>query len=289
MFCPYDLHSHSTASDGTLAPAALLHLADKAGVGVLALTDHDTTAGIAEAAEVVSELAIDLVAGVEISVTWSAQTVHILGLNVDPANPTLQAGLQTLREFRDWRAEEIGRRLEKSGVVDAYQGALAHSNGILVGRTHFARMLVERGIVDDVSKVFKRYLVKGKPGYVPGDWAKLETAIGWIHAAGGQAVVAHPARYKMTRTKLRRLLGEFSELGGEALEVVSGSHSRDECIVMAKHGEDFGLLASAGSDFHSLENPWIALGRLPMLPSGCRPIWADWKPRAGQLPSRKAG
>jgi predicted metal-dependent phosphoesterase TrpH len=226
---------------------------------------------------------------VEISVTWSAQTVHIVGLNVDPDNPALQAGLQSLRAFRDWRAEEIGRRLEKCGVADAYQGALAHSNGILVSRTHFARMLVQRNMAEDERKVFKHYLVKGKPGYVVGEWASLEAAIGWIHGAGGQAVVAHPARYKMTRTKLRRLLGEFRELGGEAVEVVSGSHSRDDCVAMAKHSGDFRLLASAGSDFHSPENPWIKLGRLPMLPAGCRPVWSDWQLREPQRLARQAG
>lgn len=289
MFCPYDMHSHSNASDGTLSPADLVRLADNAGVEVLALTDHDTTAGLGEAAETAAGLGIRLVAGVEISVTWSAQTVHIVGLELDPAEPSLQAGLRSLREFRDWRAEEIGRRLGKSGVADAYQGALAHSNGILVSRTHFARMLVERGLVDDERKVFKRYLVQGKPGYVPGDWARLEAAVGWIQAAGGQAVVAHPARYRMTRTKLRRLFGEFQELGGAAIEVVSGSHSRDDCRAMAKHCQDFGLLASAGSDFHSPENPWIALGRLPLLPAQCRPVWADWPAAVPRSPVRKTG
>ncbi len=287
MFCPYDLHSHSTASDGTLSPAALVRAADEAGVELLALTDHDTTAGIAEAQREARQRAIELVAGVEISVTWSAQTVHIVGLNVDPENRQLQAGLQSMRDFRDWRAQEIGRRLEKSGIADAYQGALAHSNGILVSRTHFARMLVERGIVEDERKVFKNYLVHGKPGYVAGDWAKLEAALGWIHAAGGQAVVAHPARYKMTRTKLRRLFAEFRELGGAAIEVVSGSHSRDDCVSMAKHCNDFGLSASAGSDFHTPENPWVALGRLPLLPSGCRPIWHDWSIRQAGVSTRK--
>ncbi len=276
MFCTYDLHSHSTASDGTLRPADLVRAADSAGVRVLALTDHDTTAGVAEAAEAAAGLDIDLLAGVEISVTWSAQTVHIVGLGVDPENEALQAGLRSLRDFRDWRAEEIGRRLEKCGIADAYQDALKHSNGILVSRTHFARMLVERGLVEDERKVFKRFLVKGRPGYVAGDWASLEAALDWIHGAGGEAVVAHPARYKMTRTKLRRLFAEFKELGGEAVEVVSGSHSRDDALSMAKHVNDFGLLASAGSDFHNPETPWIALGRLPMLPGGCRPIWERW-------------
>jgi len=289
MFCPYDLHSHSTASDGTVAPADLVRLAHRKGVEVLALTDHDTTSGIAEAAGAAEKLAIRLVAGVEISVSWGAQTVHVVGLNVDPANPALQAGLQSLRDFRNWRAEEIGRRLEKRGVPDAYRGALAFSNGVLVSRTHFARMLVERGIVEDERKVFKHYLVRGKPGYVPGDWASLKTTIDWIHGAGGQAVVAHPARYKMTRTKLRRLFAEFRELGGDAIEVVSGSHSRDDYVAMAKHCNDFALSASAGSDFHSPENPWIALGRLPRLPAACRPIWSDWPIPVTQPAVRKAG
>ena len=288
MFCTYDLHSHSTASDGTLQPAQLVRAADAAGVAVLALTDHDTTAGVAEARETAAGLNIEVLAGVEISVTWSGQTVHIVGLGVDPGNQALQAGLHSLREFRDWRAKEIGRRLEKSGIDDAYQDALKLSNGILVSRTHFARMLVERGIVEDERKVFKRYLVKGKPGYVAGDWASLEAALGWIHAAGGEAAIAHPARYKMTRTKLRRLFAEFKELGGEAVEVISGSHSRDDAVAMAKHAADFELLSSAGSDFHNPETPWIALGRLPTLPSGCRPIWERWPATATTKQSRRA-
>jgi predicted metal-dependent phosphoesterase TrpH len=288
MFCTYDLHSHSTASDGTLSPAALVRAADKAGVRVLALTDHDTTAGIAEAEDAAAGLNISLLAGVEISVTWSAQTVHIVGLNLDPRNETLQAGLASLREFREWRALEIGRRLEKSGIANAYEGALAHSNGILVSRTHFARMLVERGVVEDERNVFKHYLVKGKPGYVAGKWASLEAALGWIQAAGGEAVIAHPARYKMTRSKLRRLFAEFQELGGEAVEVISGSHSHDDAVAMAKHAGDFGLLASAGSDFHNPETPWIALGRLPMLPAGCRPVWERWPALAAGDNSRQA-
>ena len=287
MFCTYDLHSHSTASDGTLQPAELVRAADAAGVAVLALTDHDTTAGVAEAHQAAAGLNIELLAGVEVSVTWSNQTVHIVGLGVDPENQTLQTGLHSLRDFRDWRAQEIGRRLEKSGIDNAYRDALKHSNGILVSRTHFARMLVERGIVEDERKVFKRYLVKGKPGYVAGDWASLEAALGWIHAAGGEAVIAHPARYKMTRTKLRRLFAEFKELGGEAVEVISGSHSRDDAVSMAKHAADFDLLASAGSDFHNPDTPWIALGRLPMLPGSCSPIWDHWPETVSAKPTHR--
>lgn len=289
MFCQHDLHCHSTASDGTLQPAALVRLAAAAGVQVLALTDHDTTSGISEAQRAAKTAGICLVAGVEISVTWSGQTVHIVGLRVDQENDTLQQGLQGLRDFRDGRAREMGRRLEKAGFADAYADALALSNGILISRTHFARMLVARGAVKDERAVFKHYLVQGKTGYVPGDWASLEAAVGWIHSAGGQAVIAHPARYKMTRSKLRSLIGEFRELGGEALEVVSGSHSRDDYLRIAKHAADFGLMASAGSDFHSPENPWISLGRLPQLPAGCRPIWGGWRSPDGSDLIRMAG
>ncbi|MCG7946169.1 MAG: PHP domain-containing protein, partial [Candidatus Thiodiazotropha taylori] len=276
MFCVYDLHSHSTASDGTLSPRALVQRAAEAGVEVLALTDHDTTAGIDEASEAAQSCGLVLIPGVEVSVSWNRQTVHLVGLNLDPHDSQLDAGLQKLRDFREWRAEEIGRRLDKAGISGAYEGALALAEGCLVSRTHFARFLVQSGIVEDERKVFKRFLVSGKPGHVPGEWASLEEAVGWIHAAGGQAVIAHPARYRMTRSKLRQLLKQFVALQGDGLEVVSGSHSRDDYVNMAKHARDFDLLASAGSDFHCPENPWIELGRLPRLPEGCKPVWQSW-------------
>lgn len=273
MSLKHDLHSHSTASDGTLSPRELVQRAHEAGVDVLALTDHDTLSGIAEAAKEAGELGLVLVPGVEISVSWGGQTVHVLGLNVDPGAPGLQQGLARLQEYRGWRAEEIGRRLEKAGIPGSFEGARALVKGTLVGRTHFARFLVQAGHAGDVREVFRHFLVKGKPGHVRGEWASLEEALEWIADAGGIAVVAHPARYRMTRSKLRRLLGEFSELGGMGLEVVSGSHSRDECFTMARHARDFGLLASAGSDYHGPENPWLNLGQLPELPHGCSPVW----------------
>lgn len=277
MFCLYDLHSHSTASDGTLTPRDLVLRAAKAGVEMLALTDHDTTAGIEEAYQTALTCGLTLIPGVELSVTWSRQTVHIVGLNIDPANAVLSEGLSRLRSFREWRAREIACRLEKAGIADAYEGALAFADGNLISRTHFARFLVKCGAVEDERKVFKRFLVSGKPGYVAGEWASLEEALNWIHAAGGVAVIAHPARYNMTRSKLRTLLKEFAGLQGEGLEVVSGSHSRDDYFNMAKYAREFGLMASAGSDFHSPETPWIELGRLPTLPDGCNPIWSSWK------------
>lgn len=271
-----DLHTHSTASDGTLSPRALVERAAAAGVKVLALTDHDTTAGLAEAAAVAGELGVRLVPGVEISVTWGGRTVHVVGLGLDADNPELQAGLARLMEFRAWRAEEIGRRLERHGIEGAYEGARDLSNGRLIGRTHFARFLVSRGVARDTQSVFKRFLTSGKPGHVAGDWASLEEAVGWIRAAGGQAVLAHPARYDLRRTRLLRLLGDFRAHGGVGIEVVSGSHSRDDALNFARHAREQRLLASAGSDYHGPEQPWLELGRLPPLPEGCTPIWHDW-------------
>lgn len=276
MTCPYDLHAHSTASDGTLAPAELMRKAAEAGVRVMALTDHDTVDGLAEAEAESARLGLEFVPGIELSISWNGATVHIVGLGLDRNSQPLNQGLQGLRDFRDWRAEEIGRRLAKARIADAYEGAKAFSNGKLISRTHFARFLVQAGHADSVGGVFKKFLVQGKPGYVPGDWASLEQALGWIRDAGGQAVIAHPARYKMTRSKLRRLIGEFQELGGEALEVVSGSHTRDEYFTMANHANNFHLLSSAGSDYHGPENPWIQLGKLPDLPDICRPVWQGW-------------
>jgi len=254
----------------------LVRAAAAAGVKTLALTDHDNTAGIDEAQAAARALGIQLLPGVEISVTWQRQTVHIVGLNFDDKNSALQDGLKALQAFRVERAEEIALRLEKAGIPDALEGARNLSNGWLVSRTHFARYLVEIGVMPDVRRVFRHYLVHGKPGYVAGEWADLEQAIGWINDAGGEAVIAHPARYQMSRSKLRRLIEAFRAAGGAGLEVVSGSHSRDDAFKMARHAQDFGLLASAGSDYHGPEHPWIELGRLPALPDGCVPIWRDW-------------
>lgn len=275
----YDLHSHSLASDGTLTPSELVSRAAAAGVDVLALTDHDETRGLDEAAEAAAVHGIELVAGVEVSVTWSRQTIHVVGLHIDPTSSLLQQGLERLREFRNWRAEEMGRRLARHGIEGAYEAARDKAKGRIISRTHFAQFLAEQGHAASVRDVFKRFLKPNKPGHVSGEWATLEEALGWIHAAGGEAVIAHPARYAMTASKRRKLLGEFVELGGEGLEVVSGSHSRGDNFSMAQLAKKFGLKASAGSDFHGPENPWVELGRLQPLPDGCTPIWADWHRR----------
>lgn len=277
MYKRYDLHSHSLASDGTLSPSELVKRAATAGVDVLALTDHDETSGIAEAQQAAVEAGIYLVPGVEVSVTWGKQTVHVVGLNVDVDYQPLQDGLARSREFRNWRAEEMGRRLAKHGIDGAYEGAVARAKGRIISRTHFAHFLADNGHAASVRDVFKSFLKPRKPGHVPGEWASLEEAVSWINGAGGQAVIAHPARYTMSASKRRRLLGEFVELGGEGLEVVSGSHSRGDNFSMAQLAKNHKLLASAGSDFHGPENPWVELGRLQTLPEGCTAIWEGWQ------------
>lgn len=272
MYC-HDLHSHSTASDGTLEPAQLVARARVAGVDVLALTDHDTLDGYAAAARAAAGGSLRLVPGVEISVTWNNLTIHVLGLNVDPHCPALLAGLDGLLAFRDWRAAEIARKLAAAGIEGALAGAAGFRQGRILSRTHFAHYLVEAGRAPSVREVFKHYLVKGKPGYVRGEWSALDTALGWILAAGGLPVIAHPARYRLTRSKLARLVGEFREAGGVGIEVVSGSHSRDETLHMAALSREHRMLASAGSDYHGPHNPWVELGRLRDLPAGCTPVW----------------
>ena len=272
----YDLHTHSTASDGSLTPTALVDRASQMGVTHLALTDHDGTGGIAEARAQARALGIELIAGVEISVTWQGGTIHLVGLNIDIGNADLQRGLAGLRAYRKTRAERIAHKLEKAGIAGALEGAKRYASEQMLGRVHFARFLIEQGHAKDMKDVFARFLVKNRPGYVTGEWAPLEDAVGWITAAGGQAVIAHPARYKLTSTKLRRLLGDFKGCGGEGIEVVSGSHSRDECHAMLGHALRFGLLASCGSDYHGPVTPWVELGRLPALPQGCVPVWERW-------------
>jgi predicted metal-dependent phosphoesterase TrpH len=269
----YDLHSHTTASDGSLTPTELVAHARSCGVDCLAVTDHDNTDGLTEAHQAAAAHGLSLVTGIEISVSWSGQTVHIVGLQIDPKDDALQAGLARLQAFRHWRGQEIARRLERAGIAGSYEGAQRYAEGKILSRTHFARYLVEQGYASEMKKVFKKYLTHNKPGYVPGDWATLEEALGWIHGAGGLAVVAHPARYRLSGTRLRQLLGEFRELGGSAIEVVSGSHSRDDIDRFSHLARQFGFYASRGSDYHGPVNAYAAMERLPELPDDCCALW----------------
>lgn len=274
MTC-YDLHSHSTASDGSLLPEALVARAIEQGVDVLALTDHDGTEGIAAAQQAAQPTDLTLIAGVEISVTWGNGTVHILGLNIDPDTAELQKGLTAMRDFRVGRAHEIAKRLDKAGIAGALEGARKHVSEVMLGRLHFAKFLVEHGHAKDIQNVFKHYLVRGKPGYVPGQWTTLSDAVSWINAAGGQAAIAHPARYKITATKLRRLITDFKEAGGVGFEVVSGRQHAEEVKTLARLADKFELFASCGSDFHTPDS-WAELGKLSALPESCTPIWTTF-------------
>ncbi len=268
-----DLHTHSTASDGTLSPSQLVKRAATAGITTLALTDHDCIAGITEAKRAAEHNAIQLINGVELSVSWSKRTLHLIGLNFNRTHAGLNQVLQAALTFRHWRAEEIARKLAKQGIADALQGARKYARTELLSRTHFAHFLAENGYAKDTRIVFKRFLVKGKPGHVTSQWIALAEGIDVIHQAGGIAVLAHPARYKLSRTKLRGLFEEFKMLGGDAIEAISGSHSKDENLLMAKHALDFELPVSAGSDYHGPEKPWIQLGKLPDPYYRCQPIW----------------
>lgn len=275
--CNFDLHCHSTISDGTLAPVEIVRRAAANGVTVLALTDHDELAGLAQAAEAARADGIRFVPGVEISVTWAELTIHIVGLGIDPDNATLGAHLAHLRASRGRRAERIAAEFDRLGIPGTLEGAYGYAeNPTLIGRAHFARFLVDRGVARDVASVFRHYLVRGKPGYVPQQWAELADAVAWIRASGGRAVVAHPGRYQLSQQELRRFLAEFKAAGGEGIEVVTGSHSPDQYATFARLARELDFLASRGSDFHGPEESHVDLGRLPPLPADLRPVWHDW-------------
>ncbi len=273
----YDLHTHTLESDGTLTPTELVKRAAGMGVQVLALTDHDVTNGITEAQVAADYSGLQLVPGVEVSVTWQGRTLHVIGLGIRHDDDVLKSGLAGLRKRRNARGREIGDRLERAGVEDAWSGAGRYSHGKILSRTHFARYLVETGYARDIGKAFKKYLLRGKAGYVSCEWVGLEECVGWIQGAGGQAVIAHPGRYPMGSGTMRRLLGEFRDAGGAAIEVVCGNNNRDEIERYARLASDFGLLSSCGSDFHGPEQHWRELGRLARFPEGCTPVWQDWK------------
>ncbi|MGH8282509.1 MAG: PHP domain-containing protein [Gammaproteobacteria bacterium] len=268
-----DLHLHSRASDGTLTPTELVQLAASRGVQLLALTDHDCVDGLAEA-RIAAEIAgISFINGVELSVTWERKTLHVVGLNIDPDNAELAAGLLRLHAVRGNRAKEIGRRLDTGGIRDAYAGALQLAGSDNVTRTHFAHWLVKQGHAKTQQDAFHRFLARGKPAAVPVIWASLEESIGWIHAAGGRAVLAHPLRYDMTRTWLIKALAAFKQAGGDGIEVICGHGNRDEISSAAHYATRFGFAASVGSDFHNPSTPWNLPGIETPLPETLAPVW----------------
>lgn len=272
-----DLHCHSTVSDGLLTPADVVRRAYANGVDLLALTDHDELGGLAQARAAAEEVRLAFVDGVEISISWGDdQTVHIIGLGIDPENKALADGLRQVRGGRDARAGRMAAELDKAGIHGAYEGALKYAgNPALISRSHFARFIVESGFARDTKSVFDYWLAKGKPGYVEHTWASLGDSLDWIIGAGGIAVMAHPGRYRLSCAERHRLFGEFKELGGRGIEVLSGSHAETETRELARIAREFGFLASRGSDFHGPGESWIDLGRLPNLPDGLTPVWSE--------------
>ena len=272
-----DLHFHSTASDGALSPTEVVARAVARGSQLLALTDHDCTAGVAEARTAAAAAGIRLISGVEVSVTWENRALHIVGLDVDIDHPALVAGLQSIRDGRVGRAHQMAAGLAKVGIADAFEGAMAFcANPDQISRTHFGRFLVESGQVKNIATVFRKYLVKGKPGYVPHAWVDLAEAVGWIRAAGGVAVIAHPGRYELGRTLLERLVDDFMAAGGQAVEGVSASHSLDETHKFALLAARKNLWASAGSDFHAPGEGGRDVGLTTDLPPICVPVWSHF-------------
>jgi predicted metal-dependent phosphoesterase TrpH len=287
-----DLHSHSTASDGTLDAATLAARAKANGVDLWALTDHDELAGLPAARAAAESAGLPFVDGVEISVTFAGVTVHIVGLGIDPANDELVAGIAGVRAGREERAKQMGDGLARVGIRGAYDGAMKFApNPHLVSRTHFGRFLVASGVAPDLPTVFRRYLTEGKPGYVEHRWAKLGDAVRWIRAAGGVAVIAHPGRYKFTPTEEYALFSEFQAHGGEAVEVVTGSHHAGDIVKYTDMALEFGLLASRGSDFHDPDESRLDLGLHPhplALSLRLTPVWSRWPDapqRAARAPS----
>jgi len=273
----YDLHCHSTHSDGLLSPAAVVARAAERGVDVLALTDHDVVSGLPEARDAAKGLGITFVCGSELSVTWKDITIHIVALRIDPDNTTLTDGLASIRGGRAARARLMADGLAAAGIAGAYEGAMRFvTNEDLVSRTHFARFLIEKGYAKDGRDCFERYLTPGKPGHVVHEWATLSQAIGWIHAAGGQAVIAHPGRYRVTALGMRKLLSEFRDSGGDAIEILSPSHSPAQYQEFATHARVLGLRGSCGSDWHGPGEGYMDLGDLPDLPASVVPVWKDW-------------
>ena len=269
-----DLHCHSVVSDGTLTPEALAQRAAANGVELWALTDHDEIGGQARAAEAARTRGMRYLTGTEISVSFIGKTVHIVGLGFDPHDERIKSGLRRTRGGREQRAHDMADQLAKVGIRGAFEGAMKYAgNHDLISRTHFARFLVETGVCRDTNEVFRKYLTDGKPGFVEHRWATLKEAVTWITEAGGVAVIAHPARYRFTANEEFALFTEFKAHGGQAVEVVTGSHSAAEYVTYADTAREFGLAASRGSDFHSPDESHTDLGTLPLLPGGLTPVW----------------
>ena len=271
-----DLHCHSNFSDGSLSPEFLVDMALEAKIDLLALTDHDTVAGSARLRAAAENKNIKIINGVELSVRWKMHDIHVLGLNVDSESVALNALLNKQNEQRTSRAKQIGDLLAKIGVEKAYEKACDISGHERIGRPHLAQVLVNEGLVKDMQAAFKAYLARGRLAYVPTMWISIDEAVSGIMDSGGDAVIAHPLKYKLTRTKLHALTEEFKSAGGTGLEVVSGEMNVSQIRELAGLCERFNLLASTGSDYHNDIYSRIKLGQQRSLPLNCKPIWEKW-------------
>jgi len=269
----YDLHCHSTASDGALSPTALVQRAHQNGVTALALTDHDTTMGLAEAHVCADALGMRLIDGIELSTSWQNKTLHIVGLGIDPNYAPLANATHELQATRLERAAKIAEKLEKKHITGAFEAVKKAAGQGMITRSHFADFLLSQFHVSTQQEAFDRYLGKGKPAFVATTWADMDIAIHWITEAGGVAVLAHPLRYKLTANWMKRLLAAFKDAGGQSMEVVTGRNNVDEIKLLATYANQFALAGSVGSDFHSPVTPWVELGRLAPLPDNIQPVW----------------
>ena len=268
-----DLHNHSYYSDGVLSPSDVVKLASHAQCDLFSLTDHDTTDGTPEAQLEADKLNLNFLNGVEISALWRNMTIHILGLGIDINNDVLQTGLEHNQKLRIERAEKIALDLWRSGIKDALEKTQSFSRTEMLTRTHFAQMLISEGYCKDMKAVFRRYLTGKKPGGVSVKWKGFEEVVHWIHASGGKAFIAHPFRYRMTNTKIKKLLSDFKEVQGDGLEVVTGTSTAEEVKLSNQWAKDYNLLASCGSDFHGWPNQRVRIGNLKDLPDPEKAVW----------------
>jgi hypothetical protein len=269
----YDLHCHSTASDGALSPTELIHRAYEHGVTSLALTDHDTTSGLPEAQLCATATGINLIPGIELSANWQDKCFHIVGLGIDPAYAPLAEATRLLQKIRLERAQKIALKLEKKRIPGAFEAVKKAAGEGMITRSHFADFLLSQNHVSTQQEAFDRYLAKGKSAYVATSWAELDLAISWITGSGGVAVLAHPLRYKLTTSWMKRLLTVFKDAGGQGIEVITSRINADEIRVVADYATRFKLAGSMGSDFHNAVNQWVELGRLAPLPKNIKPVW----------------
>ena len=269
-----DLHNHSYFSDGFLSPREIVRLARDANCDLFALTDHDSTNGIVEAKSEADKLGINLINGVEISAFWRNSAIHIVGLGIDIDNDELQTGLEFNQILRKERAKKIALGLWRSGIKDALEKAQMISGGYMLTRTHFAQMLIQEGYCKDMKSVFRRYLTGRKPGGVGVEWKGFEEVIKWIQSAGGKALIAHPFRYRMTHSKIKKMLNDFKLASGDGVEVVNANSSSEEISLGNQWSKEYNLLASIGSDFHGWPNQRVQIGNLADLPNNCRAIWS---------------